>query len=164
MKHHTRFFIFHALVPLMLTISYTEAHAQNTIKFYSTFAENNVPPADCTQERAVVAPIIDGYQHPTKWTWIIACDEPAWNRVLNHIGQVGVKGEILATTDLQTQVTYVRGFAVIHPFTKTHENLTEHVIAHELAHIMLKSHDEERVEKAASAMMRETRTSVASSF
>src|SRR5260370_41293230 len=56
--------------------------AQNTIQFYSTFAKGNVAPTECIQEREVIASIIDSYAHPANWTWIIACDETAWQRVL----------------------------------------------------------------------------------
>jgi hypothetical protein len=58
---------------------------------------------------------------PADWTWIIACDEAAWHRVEMQTGQANVSGKILGTTDLENHVTYIRGFAILHPFNDTAE-------------------------------------------
>jgi hypothetical protein len=144
------------LAVVVLFASAVRSEAQIKIQFFSTFAKNNVVPTDCLKERDIVLPVILSYDHPANWTWIIACDEPAWKRVEVHMGQMNsVHGQTLASTDLETRMTYVRGVAVIQPFTAAFEAQPEHTIAHELSHIMLDSHDEAKVEKRTRLVMQQ---------
>jgi hypothetical protein len=133
--------------------------AQILVQFYSTFAKDNVIPTECLKQRSIVLSLMLSYDHPTNWTWIIACDEAAWKRVEAHIGQMNsVHGETLGITDLESRVTYLRGFALIQPFTAEVEGQPEHTIVHELSHIILNNHDEVKVEKRARLIMQQHAT------
>jgi hypothetical protein len=77
----------------------------------------------------------------------VACDEIAWKRVEDHLGQLGVQGRILATSDLTYRFTYVRGDDVLHPIGPGITYSPEHTIAHELGHILLNTHNEAKAER-----------------
>jgi hypothetical protein len=148
----------------LLFASALHCDAEIKIQFLSTFAKNNVVPDECLKERDIILPLMLSYDHPINWTWIIACDEPAWHRVEAHMGQGFINSQpyvtarILASTDLETRVTYVRGFAVLQPFSSQVEAQPEHTIAHELSHIILNSHDEAKVEAHTRLVMQQHAT------
>jgi Zn-dependent peptidase ImmA (M78 family) len=56
-------------------------------------------------------------------------------------------------TDLENHVTYIRGFAVVHPFNDTVEAQPEHTIAHELGHILLSTSNEGKAERKAQELL-----------
>jgi hypothetical protein len=101
-----------------------------------------------------VTPLIAQFHGPADWTWIIACDEAAWHRVELHTGQANISGKIVGTTDLENHVTYIRGDAVLHPFSYQLEAQPQHTIAHELGHITLNTHDEAKAENRALERLR----------
>ena len=126
------------------------ACAQTRIEFLSTFATHGPVPADCAQEGDLVRKEINLYDHPASWRWIIACDEPAWKRVEAHMGQESTSSfQILAATDLETRMTYIRGWALIHPLAALVDAQPDHTIRHELGHILARSHNEVMAEKYA---------------
>ncbi|MCU1251559.1 MAG: hypothetical protein JWQ49_4588 [Edaphobacter sp.] len=98
-------------------------------------------------------PLIAQFHGPADWTWIIACDEAAWHRIEMHTGQANVSGKILGSTDLENHVTYIRGFAVLHPFLDTAEAQPEHTIAHELGHILMNTSNETKAERKARELL-----------
>lgn len=117
------------------------------------FASN--PPADgsipqvCLDEGSVLRTELQKFPHPSKWTFIVACDETSWAAVERHVDWSNVPGKVLGLTDIDHGITYLRGWSLIHPFDGTEEACPEHVIAHELAHVYLHSSDERRVEDQA---------------
>lgn len=122
---------------LFLTGLVQPGKAQTTIQFYSSHAQNNVVPTECTQEAAIVQKTIYLYDHPGQWRWIIVCDESAWQRVEQHLGrQSDMHGVFLALTDPDNRLTYVRGEAILHPFNASDEMQPDHTIRHELGHIL----------------------------
>jgi Zn-dependent peptidase ImmA (M78 family) len=46
-------------------------------------------------------------------------------------------------------VTYIRGFAVLHPFTEAIEAQPQHTVAHELGHVLADTSNEDKAEKKA---------------
>jgi hypothetical protein len=131
-----RIVIFIALLVLFSGVS-KQASSQTTIQYYSTFAKNNQVPTECSNTGLIVQKIIDKYDHPAQWRWIVACDEPAWNRVEQHLGrQYRSDGLYLAFTDPDNRVTYVRGNMVLHPFSSSDLMQPDHTIRHELGHIL----------------------------
>jgi hypothetical protein len=103
-----------ALAIATLLVSFP-ASAQTKIQYFSAFSKGGVIPKECAQEIAIITPMIAKYHGPAGWTWIVACDEIAWQHVEQHMGQIDVQGRILASTDLAYHITYVRGDDVIHP-------------------------------------------------
>jgi hypothetical protein len=126
------------------------------IKFYSTFSNVNQTPADCTAEAVVIAPLIAKYHGPAGWTWIIACDEEAWRRVEKHTGQDITGGRMVGGTDRANHFTYIRGYAITHPFDSSPDSQPDHIIAHELGHILADTSDEGKAEKKAHELMNES--------
>lgn len=93
----------------LILLGSSVGRTQIKLKYYSTTA-NGVLPADCKAEGAAIAPLLTEFHSPS-WTWIVACSENDWNRVVAHIGQQDSAGELtLGTTDLENHVTYIRGF------------------------------------------------------
>lgn len=70
-----------------------------------------------------------------------------------HTGQANISGKILGSTDLVNHVTYIRGFAVLHPFLDTAEAQPDHTVAHELGHIFMNTHNEDKAEKKARELL-----------
>ena len=66
-----------------------------------------------------LAPLLAQYHSPS-WTWFVVCDEAGWKQFEDHIGftfeTYGNSNIPLAATDLEAKTTYVRGWALIHPF------------------------------------------------
>jgi hypothetical protein len=89
---------------------------------------------------------------PKQWTWIVVCDEASWQQVETHTGQTNLEGKLLGLSNLDSQMTYIRGFAVLHPFSARPEAQPQHTIAHELGHILLHTADEDKAEKIGQAL------------
>jgi hypothetical protein len=68
--------------------------------------------------------------------------------------QANLEGQILALSNLDSHVTFVRGYAVLHPFSEHPEFQQRHTIAPELGHITLNTRDEDKAEKKARALLR----------
>lgn len=124
------------------------ASAQNIVQFIAGNAKSGPAPTACKAEAAVVASIMAQYKHPDTWKWIIACDEPAWRVLINHLGVQSQNQEVFAETDRTNYITYVRGYTLLYPL-RDYPTVPENVIVHELAHIDLNSGDEELVERVA---------------
>lgn len=78
--------------------------------------------------------MVAAYPHPDQWQWILACDEVSWSQLIQHIGYDSSAKNVMALTDLQHHITYVRARPMLTP-AMGDEFTPEHVIAHELAHI-----------------------------
>jgi hypothetical protein len=69
----------------------------------------------------------------------------------DHIGftleTFGTSNMPLAATDLESKTTYVRGWALIHPFSDDLFAQPRHIVAHELGHITLNTHNEAQAER-----------------
>jgi hypothetical protein len=137
---------------VVLTVASSTANAAT--QFYSTYSKNNVPAIECVQASAIVTPLIAKFKGPTDWTFIIVCDEAAWQRVMVHIGQQeSSKGLILGTTDRDSKVTYIRGFYVLSPYNTEADAQPEHTVAHELGHIMANTSNEAKAERKAQELL-----------
>lgn len=122
--------------------------SQAGVSYYSSHATTGAAPAECTEASTLIKPLIAQYHGPSDWKWIIACDETAWNRVEAHTGMASDStGKILGLTDLENHVTYIRGFAVLHPFNESVEAQPDHTIAHELGHILANTRNEDKAER-----------------
>jgi hypothetical protein len=137
---------------VLLVLSGIPAAAQTHIRFFSSFARGGVIPKDCAEAITLITPMITS-DSPEGWTWIVACDEIAWKRVEDHLGQLGVQGRILATSDLEYHITYVRAEDVLHPVAPGLAYSAEHTIAHELGHILMHTADEDKAEKKARELL-----------
>jgi hypothetical protein len=134
------------LVALLLVIPAT---AQNRFQFISSSAKDGAaPPSVCIQQAQTAISIIKQYPHPDTWTWIVICDDLAWQRWERHISWNENGSPLLALTDRSSKVTYLRGPSILNPAMQAAAR-PEHFIAHELAHIALNSSDESAVDKLA---------------
>jgi hypothetical protein len=132
----------------------SSGHAQTHIQFFSSKA--GALPTECQQESAVLAPLLAEFHSPS-WTWVVACDEAAWKKVEDHIGftfeTVTHDSQPLAATELESKTTYVRGWALIHPFSDDLFAQPRHIVAHELGHITLSTHSEAKAERRGMELM-----------
>jgi len=130
--------------------SFGMAQGQSTISYFSSFAKpGQAVPQQCIDAKTILADALSAYPHPDKWTYIIACDENAWHQVMTHIGITESDGKHLGETDFSDDVklTYLNGAALV--ALNDVRTTPEHVVAHELCHIYLHSHDEKKVDKLA---------------
>jgi hypothetical protein len=117
------------------------------------------PPPVCIQEGEAFLRIASEFPLVHQWTFYIVCDERSWHRFVRRSGQldhgVSVNGvayhsrpdvQIYGTTYLQLRVSYIRGTKLLHPDLGI---TPAHIVAHELAHILLNSLDEVRVDHVA---------------
>jgi hypothetical protein len=146
--------------PVMLTFTVIlgisgVVSAQSHIQLFSSFAKPGRPiPQSCQDESKVLQKALTVYPQPSNWTYVIACDDHAWQFALTHMGLDEHDGKHYGETDFdpQIRVTYFRGSTFIAPDSP--EATGDHVIAHELAHIALKTHDERKAEAQALAWMK----------
>lgn len=90
------------------------------------------------------------FDHPTKWTVVIACDEEAWRQIQSRaFSTQGVTD--YAFSDIATNYSYFNG-----PLLMTDEIVArrnpEFVMAHEAAHILTKCKADRAGEKLADAV------------
>jgi hypothetical protein len=130
-------------------------------KFITTFSTHGVLAPECTQEVAVVVPILNTYPAPADWTWILVCDEAAWHRLEMHTGQANVAGMTVGMTDRHNHLTYIRGYTVLHPSSDDPDAQPRHIIAHELGHILADTSDENKAEKKAQELLKSVSVVVA---
>ena len=132
----------------MFVAAANSAPSQNTTSVRSTFRKPGEPiPAVCLQQIEVFKAIAKNYPLPVSWKFLIACDDAQWNLFLRHEG-INLDGRIhYAETDIQDGITVLRGVTLLRPDAPG--AAPDHVIAHELAHIALRSEDEDKVESMA---------------
>jgi len=124
------------------------ALGQNTVSVLSTFAKPGEPiPAVCLQQVEKFKAIANNYPLPAMWTFLIACDDAQWSLFLRHEGIILDGRTHYGETDIQGGMTVLRGQTLLHPDAPG--ATPDHVIAHELAHIALRSDDEDKVESVA---------------
>ena len=110
------------------------------LRVVSSFvAVGQAVPEECREQVEVVTRVIAGYPQPSGWHWVLVCDAAAWQRFLRLSGRPG-QNDILASTDLEGRITYLRGDKLLHP-GDVRAGIGA-VIGHELAHIRLGSEDE----------------------
>jgi hypothetical protein len=68
-------------------------------------------------------------------------------------------GQECSTLDAKT--TYVRGWALLHPFSDDLVAQPRHIVAHELGHILLNTHDEDNAEKKVLELLKSAPSVVA---
>jgi hypothetical protein len=141
-------------VGVVIALAAAALHGQTSMRYLSIAAKGGPAPAVCAQEGGVVKAFVGDYPHPAQWTWIVACDESDWKALMQHLGVNTADQEIWAETDRHSHITYVRGYALLHPLE--HYDVTpEHVIAHELVHAYLDSGDEEKVDSLANKWIKD---------
>jgi hypothetical protein len=133
------------------------AFGQIQVHFESTNATAQSTPDVCYDEAAVLSRNLAHFPHPKQWTFIIACDEIAWDKAMRHIGIVPEPGtQIYGETTLSEgmHITFLRGPALLTP---PDPRVTGgHIIAHELSHIYLKTQDEAKADAQADKWIRDS--------
>lgn len=131
---------------LTLTLS---AGAQNQVSAISIhLKQGQAIPSECQLEAQVFKQIASVYPHPkTGWSFVVICDEDSWNAALRRMGINDPLREHFGETDIDHDITYIRGWSLVH--YRAGYPTRDHIIAHELAHIMLNSRDEQLVDTTA---------------
>ena len=143
-----------ALFVLFSALSAVPSVAQNHFSFTSDFMKAGQPaPAECVTEGVVFMKLLSAYPHPASgWHFVVVCDDATWLHVLRKAGMTGGPGEHYGETDIENDLTLIRGAKLIHPDMGVSP---EHIVAHELAHVILHSTDEGKVDRQAFAWMAE---------
>lgn len=130
----------------------TAATAQNQVAVGSNFLRAGAPlPRSCEQQVAALKGELSSFSLPAQWRWIIVCDDASWQSLmLKRDGRrgadlaAGASEMVYASTDLAAHLTIVRGTMLLDPDSLLAR--PEHVVAHELGHILLQTEDEGRAE------------------
>ena len=135
------------LVSLLLVFA-APVFAQNTLAPVTDFGKKGAPvSADCQQEMSVFVKLASVYPHPKSgWKFYIVCDESTWKEFMQQSFFSTDGMEHYGETDIDKGVTMIRGWKLIHPDLGV---TPDHIVAHELAHIMLHSRDERKVDAQA---------------
>lgn len=144
------------LVVLFSALGTFPAMAQNHVSLVSDFVRAGRPaPAECVEEGAHFIKLLSAYPHPASgWNFFVVCDDTTWQHVLRKVGIADGPAEHYGETDIEHNLTLIRGAKL------THSDMgvtPEHIVAHELAHVMLHSKDEAKVDRQAFAWMAERR-------
>ena len=141
MTRHTCLIAFVVLFPLVtlaqrnhvLMVSHETATAEAT--------------AVCRTEVDSFATIANEFPRPTNWTFYIVCDEKTWKDVVHATGTAkkgfdyfSVTPTSGASVDMTKRVSYIRGWALIHPKKATPE--PEFIVADTLARVILNTTDD----------------------
>jgi len=148
-----------SLIAILFMLSLS-AFAQNKVSVNSLFLKPGKPiPADCQEAAQVFVHFASMYPHPkTGWSFVIVCDENSWTAAMQRMGLTGDGMEHYGETDIDHNITLFRGWKLIHPDM---EVTPEHIVAHELAHIMLHSRDERLVDQTAMKWIDQQQANVA---
>ncbi|HEX6772448.1 MAG TPA: hypothetical protein VF126_10515 [Acidobacteriaceae bacterium] len=132
------------------------AMGQNHFSFVSDFVKAGRPaPAQCVTEGVQFMKLLSAYPHPASgWTFVVVCDDTTWHHVMRNAGMAEGPGERYGETDIEHNLTLIRGAKLIHADMGV---TPEHIVAHELAHVMLRSTDEAKVDRQAFTWMAERR-------
>jgi len=106
----------------------------------------------CLEQAHAVDHIVQSLLHPTRWTFVIICDDQRWQRALRNFDIVGETK--FAFTDLKTQQTWLRGQKFTNPELGDDRVTPRYVVAHELAHIILQTRDEDRANRCADKLLK----------
>jgi hypothetical protein len=139
---------------LILTVALTGNARAQGIQFYSLVSKGGQVPAECMDAAKIIQPMLSEFGAPKQWTWIVVCDEASWRQVEVKTGQTNVDGTIFGLSNLDGHVTFIRGWAILHPFNPRPEYQPRHTIAHELGHILLHTPDEDKAEKKARELLK----------
>lgn len=132
---------------LALTLLVSCAHAQTTFRYFPSH-----PPADgsipqlCLDEGRELNAQLARFLHPETWTFVVACDDRAWDDLMALSGHAGSSRVMFGATNPDNHSTLLRGTNLL---GKDRVMTPEHLVAHELAHVYLHSSDERRVEDKA---------------
>ncbi|WP_026441549.1 ImmA/IrrE family metallo-endopeptidase [Pseudacidobacterium ailaaui] len=132
---------------LLLFMCSLSAVAQNEISASSLFLKPGEPvPQECQQAAQLFAHLAAIYPHPKSgWHFVIVCDDNSWDAVMQKMGLVDGLTHY-GETEIDRRITLFRGRKLIHPDTGVSP---EFIVAHELAHIMLHSRNEQIVDLTA---------------
>ncbi len=146
-----------AFAAVALSASAQSAPDESRIDFISTFVKPGEPvPQECAQFGALVQKLLTVYEHPAAWHWIVVCDESEWMRLERHVGlRLTPNNQILAFTNLDVRSTCLRGWMLTHPVDVSPELQPDHVIRHELGHILEMTGDEVVAERRAGLLLKQ---------
>jgi hypothetical protein len=102
-------------------------------------------PATCKQETQVLAGVLSAYPVVDGWTFVVACDEKAWSRLMAYTYNAQDGNDIYGATSQKTKTVILRGPALLRESPIT----GEHIIVHELAHAKLGTSNEAVAERQA---------------
>ena len=139
---------------LFSALSPIPAMAQNRLSTASDFSKPGQPVSqECMKEASEFAKLVSIYPHPSSgWNFVIVCDEGSWKHLMQRTALDQEPGEHYGETDIDKGITLIRGYKLLYPDMGAS---SDHVVAHELAHIMLRSRDEQKVDKQASLWLAE---------
>ena len=120
----------------------------------------------CRTEVDAFAAIARQFPRPTNWTFYIVCDEKTWKDVVHATGTAkkgfdyfSVTPISRASVDTTKRVSYIRGWALIHPTKATPE--PEFIVADTLARVILNTSDDTVARNQVSAWLKDRNTQVA---
>jgi len=141
---------------LLFALHIFPSMAQNHFSFMSDFTKaGQAAPAGCITKVTYFMKLLSKYPHPASgWTFVVVCDDTTWQHVMCKTGMADGLSEHYGETDIEHNLTLIRGVKLTHPDMGVSP---DHIVAHELAHIMLRSTDEAKVDRQAFAWMAEYR-------
>jgi hypothetical protein len=147
---------------LLCDLSTFPSMAQNHLSLVSDFARVGRPAsAECLDEGVHFLKLLTVYPHPASgWEFVVICDDITWLHVMRKLGMADDLGEHYGETDIEHNLTLIRGVKLIRPDMGVSP---EHIVTHELAHVVLHSTDEAKVDRQAFAWMAKRRQTAANS-
>ncbi len=157
MKNIRQLAVFTLLAVVSMFAISAHAGAQNNrITVSSMFTKDGgAMTAECRSEAMAFMAIAKNYPQPSNWHFIIICDEPSWQDWIQKSGQYRQGVEVYGTTYLKDRVTYIRGPKLIHPDDTSGVPSPARIVAHELAHVILNTMDDDKAESQAVIWMRQ---------
>jgi hypothetical protein len=128
--------------------------AQNHFSYASDFVKaGQAAPRRCITEVTYFMKLLSAYPHPASgWTFVVVCDDTTWQHVMRKTGMADDVSEHYGETDIEHNLTLIRGVKLTYPDMGVSP---DRIVAHELAHVVLRSTDEAKVDREAFAWMAE---------
>lgn len=151
MRHYTRRL---AVITFFCVVPYLATTQNNRISFWSAGnSENGTISMECAQQARIFMNSAQYFPEPSNWRFVIVCDEFTWNRFTRESGQFQPRVQVYAATNLDRRTTFIRGWHLTHVDLTMGAPTPERVVAHELAHIILNTLDDDLADRQAIAWL-----------
>jgi hypothetical protein len=127
---------------------------QISLRFITGLSRPGAAPArECIAQRDVFEESFSRFPHPSRWTFIIVCDDGAWRELMSRMGKQS--GEHYGETNLAPDVrlTFLRGSTLLgqdDSLARGYRGVSaEFLVAHELAHIYSGTTNEDEADRLA---------------
>jgi hypothetical protein len=143
-------------------LSLSLAKAQNNLVTLWSFQthEATTISRECSSQAQEFLRLAQSFPRPSNWRFVVVCDDFTWRQFIRRSGQFRPGVETYGSTNLSHKTTYIRGWALTHVDLTSGAPSPARIMAHELAHAILRTEDDRKAEEQAIAWLKNAKLPV----